>query len=259
LGQCFLLGLWGALGGLKTVPRWLLVGLTWIAGTLAFQIANAAPHHWELELGFARLQWEKLAGDILDNLFEALAIGALIISGLNCLLLPLRRLAGWRIDFDPAYYRASEVRRGQVGLMDFAALLCACALPLSLIRLLAGNNDADMGEVLGIPLVMLVFVPTASVAALAVLARRRVLAWLTAAALGMVAMSWCHSWAAKSIDALSMFSTSQTVWGLNPSAILMHGGVFGVVVLTLGSLRLCGLSLITIRGPSTSQPDGIHA
>jgi len=59
-------------------------------------------------------------------------------------------------------------------------------------------------------------------------------------------MSCLHSWAAESIQILSCFSNSQTVWGIRSGAVCLHAGIAGVVALTLGGLRLCGLSLITI-------------
>ena len=246
LGQCFLLGLWGALGGLKTVPRWLLVGLTWIVGTVAFQIANEAPSGWEQGIGATRFTWQQLVADVLESMFEALAISALIVSGFACLLLPLRRLAGWRLDFDAAYYRAAGGRRGQLGMMDFAGLLCACTFPLSLIRLLAASDQAALAEVLEIPLLLLVFVPTASLAAAAVMSRRRVGWRLAAAVMGVLLLSCLHSRAADAIPALSTFSSSYSVWGVSARAVCMHCGMAAVIVLTLGGLRVGGLSLIAV-------------
>jgi hypothetical protein len=52
------------------------------------------------------------------------------------------------------------------------------------------------------------------------MARRHVLWYLPAAAIGILAMSCVHSWAADSIEALSTFSNSQTVWGIRTSALV---------------------------------------
>jgi len=247
-GQCFLLGLWGALGGLRAVPRWLLIGATWIAGTLALEIATEAPYRWEAGLDLPQLLWQKLVVDVLGNLFEVLVFGGLIISGFACLLLPLRRLAGWRIDFDPAYYRSATGRTGQAGLMDIAALMCACALPMSLIRLVMNSEEVESGEILMLPVMIAAIAPTAAAAAWAVLARRRVSWWLAAAALWTIAMSWFHSLGAQWTDALDFFNGSQRYWGLCPQVLLLHASIAGVVVVTLGGLRLCGLSLIVVGG-----------
>ena len=246
LGQCFLLALWAALGGLSAATRMVLVVLAWLAGSLAFQFANAAPNAWQLGSHLSQAALLELLNEVLERLFEVLAMGGILVSALAILLLPLRRLAGWRIDFSPTYYRGIRGRPGQVGLMDFAAFTGAAALPLSLVRLLAGTENMGSSDAIIVPVLIATIGLTAAPAAYAVMAKRRVAWWLAAAVIWMVGISWLNSLAAARLDGFDLFADSQSIWGLNSGTVLLHVGIAGVVALTLGGLRLCGLSLIVV-------------
>src|SRR5262245_37763828 len=162
--QCFLLGLWAALGGLGTIPRWLAVGTVAALGGLAITFEFITP------------QWQ----EFLYQGPEIAALAALTATGFAVLLLPLRRLAGWRVDFDAAYHPSTGRRRGQLELMDFAAMFCAVALPLTLgrvlIELMGESGAADIGVF--IPVFVGIALLSAAPAAFAVLARRRAWFWL---------------------------------------------------------------------------------
>src|SRR5262245_23585773 len=102
LAQGFLLGLWGALGGLSTLPRWGILGLIHLAAiaTMAIRMPTSLNNPSEvLEFGI---------------------LGALVILVFAAALLPLRGLAGWRVDFDRRFYRHVRARRGQLSFMDYA-------------------------------------------------------------------------------------------------------------------------------------------
>lgn len=231
--QCFLLGLWAALGGLATVPRWLLVGAVYVAGTWALIHAAYGP------------DWQT----IIDSAPEVLLMGGMLMAVCAALLLPLRRLAGWRIDFDAAYYPRPARRRGQVGMMDFAAMFCAVALPLSLCRV-AMESDAEQGA--EIPLFMSLFAllvcATAAPVARAALARRSRVLWLAGAAVWMLAMAWAQSLLAALVPDLDLFDTAPNFIGLHWELLAFHAGVAVAVAMPLLALRLCGLKLLVVDG-----------
>ncbi len=235
--QCFLLGLWAALGGLATVPRWLIVGAVYVAGALALIHASWGP------------DWQ----DMIDSAPEILLMGGMIMALCAALLLPLRRLASWRIDFHADYHPRPANRRGQIGMMDFAAMLCAVALPLSLCRVLM---EADAEQSAELPIFMGLFAllvcATAAPVARAVLARRRKLLWLAGAVLWMLAMAWAQSWLAALVPDLDLFDTSAGFLGLHPELLAFHMGIGAAVAVPLLALRLCGLKLLVVQGADPS-------
>jgi hypothetical protein len=231
--QCFLLGLWAALGGLSTVPRWLAVGVVYVAGAWALIHAAFGP------------DWQTM----IDSAPEMLLMGGMLMAVCAALLLPLRRLAGWRIDFDAAYYPRPARRRGQVGMMDFAAMFCAVALPLSLCRV-AMESDAENGA--EIPMFMGLFAllvcATAAPVARAVLARRRKLLWLAGVAMWILAMAWGQSLLASLVPDLDLFDTAPNFIGLHWELLAFHAGIAVAVAVPLMALRLCGLKLLVVDG-----------
>ena len=230
--QCFLLGLWAALGGLPTVPRWLIVGTVSTAGALAVTCEMLTTN------------WEQF---IFQGPVMALFAG-LTMAGFAVVLLPLRRLAGWRVDFDAAYHPATGRRRGQIELMDFAALFCAVALPLTLCRSLIelmGNDAADIGVI--VPIFGALVLTTAAPTAYAVLARRRVWIGLTISSMWLLAVCVVQSLLAARFPDLDVFDGRSSVWGLNWTAFAFHFGIAATVALPLGVLRLLGLKIITIQ------------
>ncbi|MCI0361855.1 MAG: hypothetical protein L0211_25515 [Planctomycetaceae bacterium] len=230
--QCFLLGLWAALGGLATVPRWLAVGAVSTIGALAVTCELIAPH-WQEFLN---------QGPIMA------VLAGLTMAGFAVVLLPLRRLAGWRVDFDAAYHPSTGHRRGQLGLMDFAAMFCAVALPLTLGRAmieLMGEDAAEFGIM--VPIFVALVLASAGPAAYAVLARRG--AWITLplCLIWLLAVCLFQSILAASFPDLDLFDGRTRVWGVNWTVFAFHLGVAATVALPLGVLRWFGLELIAVK------------
>jgi hypothetical protein len=233
IAQCFLLGLWAALGGLATVPRWLLVGGVYVAG--ATFVAQA----------LFEGDWRSF----LEVAPEFILVGGILMTLFAALLLPLRRLAAWRIDFDPAYHAPSARVRGQIGMMDFAALFCAVSLPLALCRVLvesAGSNDDALEMLLFLSLFAVLVLITAAPVAYAALARRTVLA-LALAAIWVIAVAWIQSLAALTWPDLDLFDTPQGVAGMQWAALAYHAAVALAIAVPLLVLRCCGLTLLRVE------------
>jgi hypothetical protein len=231
IAQCFLLGLWAALGGLPTIARWLLVGAVYVVGatTMAQPLFEG---NWE---------------NFLEVAPEFILLGGVLLSTFAVMLLPLRRLAAWRIDFDEAYHAHSRRPRGQVGMMDFAALFCAVALPLTLCRVLAeSSREEGMAMLLFVVLFALLVGATAAPVAYAVLVRRRLALWLVIAAAWVLAMSWGQSLAARVLPELDLFDMPHGVAGLHWTALAFHAAVAAAVGVPLVALRCCGLKLLTV-------------
>lgn len=232
IAQCFLLGAWAALGGLPTVVRWLTVGLVYVVG--ATVIAQPLfDGNWE---------------SFLEVAPEFILLGGILMTIFAAILLPLRRLAAWRIDFDAVYHSRTNGPRGQLAMMDFAAMFCAVALPLSLIRVLMETSPEDgAGILLFMGLFALLVVVAAAPAGFAVLARRRIAFWWLAAAAWIVALAWGQSLLARYVPDFDLFDTSAGIAGLRWGMLAFYGGIAGAVTVPLFSLRLCGLKLITLE------------
>lgn len=232
LAQCFLLGLWGALGGLAALPRWGIVGLVHVAGLLAVSIG--------------------IRGGSGSG--EALAmglVGAMIVLVFAACLLPLRGLAGWRIDFDSIYYRDVRGRRGQVGFMDFAAYSLGIAAALAAIRLAIQAEVLDPDMLLVIFAILLTVLLVAAPIAYAVVTWRWLWLALVAAAVWTFAVTAVHSLLASVLEDLDFFdSTSPVVTGLHLPLLGFCGGAAGIVAATMTTLRLFGLRLITVPLPA---------
>jgi hypothetical protein len=231
VGQVFLLGLWAALGGLATIPRWLLVGLIAVGSTLLF-VHVMEPESWT---------------EILD-IFPLMALlGLALVYLFAVLLLPLRRLAGWRVDFDAAYHPPSDVRRGQLRLMDFAALSCAVGLPLALSRLIT-ELDPDSGA--EVVMILGMMVPVAAFlcfpVAYAALAPRRVWLWRGLAAAWILFLAYALSLLAAVLPDLDVNQAAGSVLGLKLGLAILLFSVAGAVAGPLWVLRLCGLKLLRV-------------
>jgi hypothetical protein len=232
IAQCFLLGTWAALGGLPTVVRWLTVGLVYVVGatTIAQPLFDG---NWV---------------SFLEVAPEFILLGGILMTMFAAMLLPLRRLAAWRIDFDAAYHARTSGPRGQLAMMDFAAMFCAVALPLSLARVLietSSEDGADMLLVMG--LFALLVVVAAAPAGFAVLARRRIAWWWLAAAAWIVALAWGQSLLARYVPDFDLFDTSAGIAGLRWAMLAFYAGIAAAVAVPLLSLRLCGLKLLTLE------------
>ena len=230
--KCFLLGLWAALGSPSTVPRWLIVGGLGLAGSAAVAVQVVSPN------------WE----DSLTTLLEIMLFSWITIGAFAVLLLPLRRLAGWRIDFDAAYHPSTGQRRGQMSLMDYAGMTCAVALVLSLCRcLMALDETGDAWENL-FPLLILaaLLLVTAAPAAYATLARRRPALWLLVAAAWLVLVCWCQSLLAAYFPDLYVFGGPSTAFGMDLPTLAFHVGGALAAIVPLALLRPFGLKLLTV-------------
>jgi hypothetical protein len=231
LAQCFLLGLWAALGGLPTVLRWLIVGVVYVAGaTLVSQ---------------ALFEGDWLS--FLEVAPEFLLLGGILMSAFAALLLPMRRLAAWRVDFDAAYHRGQARPRGQVGMMDFAAMFCAVALPLALSRVLLESSPDEGPGVLVFILMFafLVFVVAAPVTYAALAQKRVLLSWLAAVA-WIVALAWAQSALAHAVPEFDPFDLPIGVAGLRWTILAFYCGIGASIALPLFALRLCGLKLLRV-------------
>lgn len=239
-GQCVLLGLWAALGGLSTVPRWLLVGLVFACGAAGLQLVTSTAPGWSWSSFDLRALivdlWQRLALGI----WEVFVPGGVLFTGFAALLLPLRRLLGWRVDFDAGYYRNVSGSRGQVGMLEFAAYFCAVALPLMLVRL-AGESDEGIGWELLIvlPVAFLLIGVSALPVIWATLAERPLALWLVAAAVWVVAFSSLHWLASLWVVDLNIFDT-------RPGIFVFHASLAFTVAAPLLALRCAGLRLIRV-------------
>jgi hypothetical protein len=233
MAQCFLLAIWAALGGLATVPRWLIVGFVYVAGACVLTIA-AFDRTWQ---------------SFLNNVPEVVLLGGIHMATLAAILLPLRRIAAWRIDFDAAYHPQPVQRRGQMGMMDFAAMFCAVALPLTLCRILIESEMEDATDMLiFLGVFALIELVTAAPVARAVLARRRPLLWCAVAAVWVCVVSCGQSWLANAVPDFNLFGTSPGAIGMHGEVLAFHGGTAAAIAVPLLALRLCGLKLLVLAG-----------
>jgi hypothetical protein len=229
--QCFLLGLWAALGGLSTVPRWLIAGLVSTLGGLA--IAS-----------------QIVSGQWLEFLYQGPIMGllaGLTAAGFAVVLIPLRRLAGWRIDFDAAYHPSTGRRRGQLEMMDFAGLFCAVALPLTLGRSLVelmGEEAADLGVI--VPIIGAIVLTTAGPVAYATLARKRIWLCISVCCGWLVVLGIGQSILMARFPDLDIFDSRSGAWGASGSVIALQCGVAVSVALPLAILRCWGLKLLVV-------------
>jgi len=228
--QCFLLGLWAALGGLGTVPRWLIAGLVSTLGGLA--IAS-----------------QIVAGQWLEFLYQGpimALLAGLTAAGFAVVLIPLRRLAGWRVNFDASYHPSTGRRRGQLDMMDFAAMFCAVALPLALGRSLVelmGEDAADIGVI--VPIFGALVLTTAAPVAYALLTRRHswwlvlggCVAWLAIVCIVQSALT-------DYFPDLDIFDGRGSAWFIDWTVAAFHVGVAAAVGFPLALLRCWGLRLL---------------
>ena len=129
LGQGFLLSVWLALGGLSNVARFVSVLLVTLTAALA--IGHQAETHPNLA------SWLVQSSEVFIVCFFMV----LVFHGL---LLPLRWLLGWRLDFDPAYHSREKAGRYQFGTAHFLGWTTFLAIPCGLVRLMPRD---DLGEI----------------------------------------------------------------------------------------------------------------
>jgi hypothetical protein len=235
--ECFLLALWAALGGLDTVARWCAV-------IAVFGCALASVAARQQLLSAAELWSEILAIGLM---------GATLVTAIAAVLIPLRGLAGWRIDFNAEHYKDIRSRRGQVGILDFAALSCAVAAPLTAARLVNESGAWQAGDWPMFLAIEALVAGTAAPVAYAIVACRRV--WLAA----LIAAAWplliggIHSWLGHWYNDLLFSGGTPQFAGLHIEMMAFHAGIGLTLVATLAPLRLFGLQLLVV-GMSSRDP-----
>jgi hypothetical protein len=214
LAQSFLMGLWMALGGLCAAARLAAVAAATVAGAAVFWLGLGRP---------------------IGDLPELAAWGGIIVLATHAVLLPLRALFGYRIDFDPAYHARSPDKSMQLRLMHLIAFTTACALPFALVRVIDNADLASEAFALG----GVGLVGSLPIAWMVVGAHRTWRFWLPA--LGMLFASLVLDyWAVGTL--LRQGSTK---------AALVYAGIAATVLANLGLLRLVfGLRLFSVLGPA---------
>ncbi|MBW8884121.1 MAG: hypothetical protein JF612_04935 [Planctomycetia bacterium] len=173
----------------------------------------------------------------------------MLVTLFAALLLPLRGLLSWRLDFDPARHRPLTGRRGQIGLMSIAAFSLAIAAPLTIVRLFAESMPFIDGRALFLALIA---VP-ASIGASACPAAHCLLTWRRLPLALAVAPCWCalvalaHSLLSFWITDLSFFNDEHT-WSNDWQEIAsFHAGIAACIIPTFTALRLAGLKLFALQ------------
>ena len=214
LGQGFLLSVWLALGGLPNVVRFVSVFLVTLAGALA--VSDQRWTIWNWEEGMERT----------SQVFIVCFFMVLLFHGL---LLPLRWLLGWRLDFDPRYHSRQNTGRLQLGVVHFLGWTTFLAIPCGIIRLMPPE---DVVDVAGICLaVSAMTLPVAAAFSLAVVGRKT---WrwtfLAAAVFGI-------TWTAEVFIPGLVFTENFLQFNL---------GIVAAVAGNLLVLRLFGLKLFSV-------------
>ncbi|MBC7854328.1 MAG: hypothetical protein IAF94_12920 [Pirellulaceae bacterium] len=221
VGQGFLLSAWLALGGLPNVVRFISVLLVTLAGALA--VADQGWYIPNLE------SWLEQASQVFIVCFFMV----LLFHGL---LLPLRWLLGWRLDFDPAYHSREKTGRLQVGVVHFLGWTTFLAIPCAIIRLMPQDN---LAEIVTICLSMSAMaLPVAATSALAVVGNR----------------SWRCTLLAVAVFAI-MLTAEVYMPGLvfDENYLQFNLGIVAVVAGNLVVLRLLGMKLFSV------VPQAAHA
>jgi hypothetical protein len=215
-GQLFLLGLWLAYGGLHFAARFLTVAAAMLHGAAAICLAL----------------------DVDRESAQVIIKGATILLLVGyAVLVPLRTLLGWRIDFDPAYYRLSPGRAMQLRLKHILLYTAVCALPCALFSWwLPDNPEAAPLLLAYIAMALLACMP---VALLVVATDRTWRTWCASA--GMLLASILIA------VAISQQTLSAEILAGLPAAYIVG---MGTVLVNLGLLRLLfGLRLFSIMDP----------
>ncbi|MFN0020226.1 MAG: hypothetical protein ACKVP0_18345 [Pirellulaceae bacterium] len=214
LGQGFLLSVWLALGGLLNVVRFVSVLLVTLAGALA--VSDQSP----MNPNFA--SWVEQSSQVFIICFFMVML-------FHALLLPLRWLLGWRLDFDRAYHARENTGRMQVGVVHFFGWTTFLAIPCAIIRLMPPE---DLTEIATICLsVFAMTIPIAASFSLAVVGRK---AWrwtlLAAAIFGL-------TWTAEVFIPGLVFTENFLQFNL---------GIVAAVAGNLVVLRFFGLKLFSV-------------
>ena len=209
LGQLFLMGLWLAYGGLHFVARLLAVAASTAAGTAVVCLVSGTT----------------------DTPMLA-AMSAMMVAVAFALLLPLRTLLGWRIDFDPAYHARSPNRAMQLRLANIVAYTAVCAVPCALLQAVGGASDAATMLLL----YALVLMSSLPVVWMMVAVRR-------------TARSWFFSICVLLASLTLTLAVPKDTFPVESAFTLEIGGI-AIVAMNVGLLRfLFGLRLFSVLGP----------
>jgi hypothetical protein len=160
-----------------------------------------------------------------------------IVLATHAVLLPLRALLGYRIDFDPAYHARSPDKSMQLRLKHMIAFTAACALPFALVRAIGDGVSALLAFSCG----GIGLVASFPIAWIMVAARRTRRFWLTA--LGMLLVSLIVD-----LGALG------TLFPRAADALLVYFSIAATVLANLGVLRVVfGLQLFTVLASATEK------
>ncbi|HZN36541.1 MAG TPA: hypothetical protein VFB80_22080 [Pirellulaceae bacterium] len=245
LAQSFLLGLWAALGGLGTLPRWGIIGTIHLAGVVSMSLG--------MRIFGASLWWAEA--------LQIGLIGAMLVLGFAACLLPLRGLAGWRVDFDAAVYRDVRGRRGQVSFMDLAGYSLGVGAALAAARLTVQAEIIDTEGLLILCTWLSLVLLTGSGVAYALLTWRRLGLALAASVVWPLVIAGGNSLLAEYIEDLDVFggSANPAVLGVRLHMVSFYGGVALLVATTLTLLRLFGLKLIVVPLPVEQASSLVHS
>ena len=224
LGQIFLMGLWLAYGGLHFLARLLAVAASTAAGTAVVCLVSGTTDAPVLA-----------------------AMSAMMVAVAFALLLPLRTLLGWRIDFDPAYHERSPDRAMQVRLSNIVAYTAVCAVPCALLQAVGGANDAATMLLL----YALVLIGSFPVVWMAIATHR-------------TARSWFFSICALVASLTLALAVPEDTFPVESAFALQLGGL-AIVAMNIGLLRFpFGLKLFSILGPlsdkaAPARPSTVYA
>jgi hypothetical protein len=214
VGQGFLLSVWLALGGLPNIARFLAVFFVTIFGALAVGDQQGYDSIYE--------SWVEMVVPVFIVCFFMV----LLFHGL---LLPLRWLLGWRLDFDPAYHTRQQSGRLQLGLVHFLGWTTFLAIPCAILRIMPAEQIEEIAVTCLV--VSAMTLPVAATLALAVTARRT-WRWSLVAAVVFVA-----AWKLETLLPNIVFEENFLQFNL---------GIAVAVVGNLVVLRLFGLRLFSV-------------
>lgn len=214
IGQGFLLSVWLALGGLGNIARFVSVLLVTLAGALA-----AGDQRWSIPNWMV---W-------LEQSTQVFIVSFFMVLLFHGLLLPLRWLLGWRLDFDPAYHAREKTGRLQVGLVHFLGWTTFLAIPCGILRLMPEDGIEEITLIcLGVSAMTLPVAATLFLAAVA----KQTWRWLLFATLVFVA-----AWGIESVLPTMIFTEHFLQFNL---------GIAAAVLGNLVVLRLFGLKLFSV-------------
>jgi hypothetical protein len=209
LAQVFLLGFWLAFGGLPFVVRFFTVVAIFAVG--AFTTS-------------------RVTGSFDPSVFRLLSFsGGTIVLGTHAVLLPLRWLLGWRVDFDRAFHPAPDDRSMQLRLIHLLGLTAAWALPFGFGQAIP-MNEPDLKLL------------TAAFGAAGLVGSFPI-------AIALVCERRWWFWALIAIGLLLLSSLVGSALGFQPM-LFANLGMAVTLAVNLGLLRPVGLRLFSVKQPA---------